>query len=221
MGSGARGRAGLGAVRRPRQACLATIARMPIPSRREAAALLTELRPSGRFLRHSATVGEVAAFLAGRISQRGISVDRRLVEAAALLHDVDKLLPSRHPLKALGHGDAGARWLSERGFEELARPVANHPVTRLSDEERYRRWASFASREERIVAYADKRAIQRLVSLDQRFARWERRHPDYGERLTIARRRAERLERDICEAAGIAPTQVRRLRWVRDAMARA
>lgn len=139
------------------------------------------------------------------------------MESAALLHDIDKLLPADHPLKPLGHGDAGARWLAERGYEELARPVANHPVSRLSDEARYQRWASFASREERIVAYADKRAEDRLVSLDERFQGWAQRYPA----VQVARARADRLEHDVCSAAGVAPDQVGRLRWAGPALARA
>ncbi len=190
---------------------------MAIPTRLEAAALLDGLDPPDWLLTHSSAVAEIAAFLAGRIATRGIDVDRRIVESAALLHDMDKLLPPNHPLKRLGHGDAGARWLTDQGYEELSRPVANHPVTRLSDESRYGRWASFASREERIVAYADKRASQRLESLDRRFARWEERYPGVGR----ARARADRLERDVCSAAGISPHQVRRLPWVRAALARA
>lgn len=147
-------------------------------------------------------------------------MDRRLVEAAALLHDVDKLLPRDDPLLSLGHGEAGARWLVARGHPELSRAVANHPVTRLSDETHYRRWASFATREERIVAYSDKRAAQHLEPMATRFARWQDRHPEYGDRLLLARRRAERLERDVCAAAGIRPDQVARLHWVRSALER-
>jgi hypothetical protein len=190
---------------------------MAIPSRLEAAALLDGLDPPDWLVAHSSAVAEIAAFLAARIAARGIDVDRRIVESAALLHDMDKTLPADHPLKPLGHGDAGARWLSDRGYAELSRPVANHPVTRLSDESRYRRWASFASREERIVAYADKRAEARLVSLDRRFGRWAQRYPD----VLRARSRADRLEQDMCSAAGIVPDQVRRLRWVSDALERA
>ncbi len=190
---------------------------MAIPSRLEAAALLDGLDPPDWLVAHSSAVAEIAAFLAARIVACGVDVDRRVVESAALLHDVDKLLPVDHPLKHLGHGDAGARWLAEQGYEELSRPVANHPVTRLSDDSRYSRWASFASREERIVAYADKRASVRLESLDQRFARWAERYPGVGR----ARTRADRLEREVCSAAGISPGQVRRFPWVRVALARA
>ena len=66
---------------------------MPVPSRTAAAALLLELDPPPWALRHARAVAEVAGWLAARIDARGTPVDRRLVETAALLHDVDKLLP--------------------------------------------------------------------------------------------------------------------------------
>ena len=159
-------------------------------------------------------------------------MDRHLVEAAGLLHDVDKVVPRDDPAAALPHGDGSADWLTRHGHAELARAVANHPVTRLADEERYRRWSAFATREERIVAYADKRCGQRLESMTERFADWERRFPplDGGrlgmprgapgarERwdratLTRVRARAVRLELDVCRAAGVEPDEVRRLAW--------
>lgn len=140
------------------------------------------------------------------------------METAALLHDLDKALPADHELRPLGHGHAGARWLTEHGYSELAPAVANHPVTRLGDAS-HSTLEAFATREERIVAYADKRAAQRLGSMDKRFARWRRRHPEQGARLTLARERADRLERDVCDAAGIEPGKVSRLSWVKAAMA--
>jgi hypothetical protein len=166
-------------------------------------------------------VAEISTFLCQRISGRGIAVDDRLVDAAALLHDVDKLLPEGHPLRHHGHGEAGAAWLAERGYPELSRAVANHPATLLSDEERYPRWTAFASREERVVAYADKRAAQDLVTLAERFEDWVARHPEHEPSLRLARGRAERLERDVCAAAGVAPDEVGRLPWVAEAMATA
>jgi hypothetical protein len=196
---------------------------MTVPGRVEAASLLLSLDPPPWFVRHARAVGEVAAWLAARIEARGIAVDRPLVEAAALLHDADKALPPDDPARALRHGDGSAAWLTRFGHPELARPVANHPVTRLADSEAYRRWAAFASREERIVAYADKRASQGLEPMDARFARWRRTHPrtvvdgrvsgwDDSTFRTI-RARAARLEADVCRAAGIEPTDVRRLAW--------
>jgi len=191
---------------------------MTVPGRAQAASLLLDLDAPPWFLRHSRAVAEVAAWLAARIAGRGIPIDRALVEAAALLHDVDKLLPGTDPARRLPHGEGSADWLARQGHPELGRAVANHPVTRLADSERFRRWAAFASREERIVAYADKRAGQRLESMAERFASWERRYPDDGDGWTVAiradvRRRAERLEADVCRAAGVRPGDIERLRW--------
>jgi hypothetical protein len=165
-------------------------------------------------------VAEVAGWLAARIDRRGMPVDRRLVEAAALLHDADKLLPVGHPARALPHGQGSAVWLAARGHPELGRAVAGHSVTSLGDERRYRSWAAFASREERIVAYADKRAGPRLGPMDARFAEWARRHGRAPDPATAARvrARADRLEADVCRAAGVRPDEVRRLRWTGPAL---
>jgi hypothetical protein len=194
---------------------------MSIPTRPEAAAILLSLNPSKRALRHARAVAEIAAWLALRIDRRGIPINRPAVEAAALLHDVDKVLRKRlpldHPLRRLPHGDGSAAWLTEQGFPELARLVANHPVTRLVDEERYPTWSAFAGREERIVAYADKRAAQHLAPMRARFADWERRYGSNrgwdGPERGLAWNRAEHLEADVCRAAGVRPEEVRRLAW--------
>ena len=190
---------------------------MPIPSRAEAARLLLALDPPAYLLAHSDAAAEIAAFLAEHIAARGSDLDASLVEAAALLHDVDRALADDHPLKALGHGHAGAAWLTERGHPELAAAVASHPVGRLSEPAR-ERWGEEAPLEERVVAYADKRAMLELVPLAERFADWEERHPEHRESLQLARTRAERLEEQVCAAAGVAPTGVARLRWVADAL---
>jgi len=185
-----------------------------IPSRAEAADILLELDPPDWLLAHVGAVAEIASYLAERCAARGIQVDRELVEAAGLLHDIDKLLPADDPVQELGHGAAGARWLSQRGYPELTRAISAHPITRLLDADRYGRWNGVATREERIVAYADKRAGQRLEAMSARFAGWAVRYPEYRESLARARARAERLEREVCETAGVSPLAVRRLRWV-------
>jgi len=193
---------------------------MAVPTRTEAISLLVSTSPAPRLLQHMTVVAEVASFLAYRASRAGLVVDRRLVEAAALLHDVDKALPPDHPLRELGHGAAGAAWLSEHGHAELARTLIAHPVTRFTDPDA-ETWIREAPIEERIVTYADKRATQRVVSLEQRFDRWRRKHPEYRERLARAYEVAQRLEDTLCTAIGIEATDVERLRWVEDAMSRA
>ena len=204
---------------------------MTVPRRVEAASLLLSLDPPTWFVRHARAVAEVAAFLAARMETAGIALDRRLVETAALLHDMDKVLPASDAARALPHGEGSAAWLTRHGHPELSRAVAGHPVTRLVDGDAYRRWAGFATREERIVAYADKRAGQRLESMEDRFASWRRRYPattNDGRAIgwddatwQRVRDRAARLELDVCRAAGIAPAEVRRLAWTGEALRRA
>ncbi len=187
---------------------------MPVPSRADAAALLLSLEPPAWHLRHVRAVAEIAGWLAARCAARGEPVDRSLVEAAALLHDVDKALPRTDAAGALSHGEGSAAWLGAHGFGELGPAVAGHSVIRLvgpgAD-----RWLGAASLEERIVAYADKRAGQRLESMESRFAGWRRRYPDGWSAAdqAAARARADVLEASVCTAAGIAPSGVRRLRW--------
>jgi len=194
---------------------------MTVPSRVAAARLLSSLDPPPWFVAHARAVAEVAGWLALRIQRAGVPVDRAAVEAAALLHDVDKILPRRDPARALPHGHGSADWLTRQGHPELARLVASHPVTRLADAATYPRWAGFASREERIVAYADKRAGQRLESMAARFGSWAVRYPGAWDEATTRTvwQRALRLEADVCRAARVEPAQVRRLAWTGEALA--
>ena len=110
--------------------------------------------------------------------------------------------------------------MSEAGHPELARAIAVHPVVRLTDigtDE----WLRSAPLSERIVTYADKRATQRVVSLDKRFARWYRQHPQHRERLESAHEAARQLELRLCGELGLEPPDIERLRWVGDALERA
>jgi putative nucleotidyltransferase with HDIG domain len=190
---------------------------MTVPGRVDAAALLLSLDPPPWALRHARAVAEVAGWLAARTAGRGHEVDRRLVETAALLHDVDKLLPARDPARKLRHGDGSAAWLTRYGHPELGPVVADHPVTRLVDGAAFEAWLRGARLAARIVAYADKRAGQRLEPMRARFASWASRYPhspgwDPAVRAAVADR-ALHLEADVCRGAGVAPDGVRRLPW--------
>jgi hypothetical protein len=195
---------------------------MTIPARHEAMNLLASLDPPPWLVRHSRAVADIAAWLARRIAATGRAVDVAAVEAAALLHDVDKTLPAGDPARGLPHGEGSAAWLAARGHAELGPLVTDHPVTRLAEDDAARRLTA-APLEVRIVAYADKRAGQRLEPMDTRFASWRRRYPagprEGGgdgwddETASLVRSRADALERDVCVAAGVRPDEVRRLRW--------
>jgi hypothetical protein len=160
----------------------------------------------------------------------GRSVDRRLVESAALLHDVDKLALAGPDVEGLPHAEGSAEWLARCGYPELGPVIVGHPVTRLADAAWFERWLAGATPEALIVAYADKRAGQRLESMNDRFASWERRYPP-AERAARARgtwsaatleevrARAAELECRVCELASVAPGDVHRLAWTGRAIA--
>jgi putative nucleotidyltransferase with HDIG domain len=205
---------------------------MSVPSRDQSAELILSLQPPAWHLRHSRAVAETAAWLALRAAEAGRSVDRRLVEVAALLHDIDKLERVRADVAELGHGDAAAEWLARNGWPELGPVIAGHPVTRLADAAWFEEWLGCATAEALIVSYADKRAGQRLESMADRFASWERRYPPSEratrargtwtpETLAAVRGRAAEIERRVCELAVVAPGDVRRLAWTSRALAAA
>jgi hypothetical protein len=198
---------------------------MTVPGRPASAALLLSLDPPPWFVRHARAVAEIAAWLARRSLDAGASVDARRVEAAALLHDVDKLVDVRDSAgRPLPHGEGSAAWLRGVGCAELAPLVAGHAVTVLADAAATDALLA-ASDEVRIVAYADKRAGQRLEPMEARFASWARRYPtaagDAAEAARVARMRAgaTALEDAVCGRAGVRPSDVRRLAWTGRAIA--
>lgn len=162
----------------------------------------------------------------------GRSLDRHLVEAAALLHDVDKLAAVEPEVDGLPHAEGSAAWLARQGYPELGPVVVGHPVTRLADTAWFESWFASASPEALIVAYADKRAGQRLESMAERFASWERRYPPAEraarargswtpETFSAVRQRAAEIERRVCALAAVASGDVSRLRWTGAALAAA
>jgi hypothetical protein len=56
------------------------------------------------------------------------------------------------------------------------------------------------------------------VSLDERFARWRRKHSGMTAALAVGRERAAELESEICGLAHIEPDDVRRLPWAEEAV---
>ena len=84
------------------------------------------------------------------------------------------------------------------GWEELAVPIASHPVTALLDEERYPRgWPSVA------LSVADRHVAQEFLTTDERIDDMARRHPEHREDLEAARRHAHALEAELADVAGI------------------
>jgi hypothetical protein len=193
---------------------------MSIPTRVEAAAILARVVTKQRLIDHLASSAEVCAFMCAAMKERGVDVNSDLAESAALLHDIDKALPPDDPYRELGHGAAGGQWLIDHGYAELADPVRRHPVTLIADAPSYEEWSAANSLEAKLANYSDKRSLQDLVSLDERFERWYRRYPD-DPRTAVAHDRFRRLEGELCALAGVTPDEVERVAWVDGALRQA
>lgn len=167
---------------------------MAIPSLERAEEVLASAALPEGIVRHSRGVARVAVEAARMVHRAGVPVDAGLVEVAALLHDIDK--PDTRG--SLAHGVVGAARMVELGWEELAMPIASHPVTALLDEERYPRgWPSV------IVSVADRHVAQDFLTTDERIDDMALRHPDYREDLERSRRQAHALEAELAEVAGL------------------
>ncbi|MEP7379429.1 MAG: HD domain-containing protein [Chloroflexota bacterium] len=180
--------------------------------------MLAGLVRKQKLLDHLWATAEVCAFVCAALKKHGVELNSDLAEGAALLHDIDKALPPDDPYRALGHGAGGAQWLIDHGYEELAPAVRDHPVNVIGTATSYEDWEAATTLEGRLVAYADKRCHQAVVSLDQRFERWYARYPD-NPMEPLAHERFRRLEAELCAMAGITPQDVRRLAWVAQATA--
>lgn len=178
---------------------------MVVPGRDQALQLLESLGLPDGIVVHSKGVARVAAEAARLVSAAGVPVDVRLVEVAALLHDIDK--PETRGGGGV-HGEVAARRLSEMGFADLAAPVASHPVTCLLDDACFPRgWPSV------IVSVADRHVAQEFLTVDERIDDMTVRHPEYAADLDASRRPAHALEAELAEAVGLEPAElVERLR---------
>ena len=168
---------------------------MAIPDRDTTRRLLEEAGLPDGIVVHSEGVARVAVAAAGLVAEAGIPIDSRLVESAALLHDVDKV-----EIRRTGgeHGIVGARRLEAAGYPELAMPVASHPITCLLDDDRFPiGWPSV------IVAVADRHVAQEFLTVDERLDDMQRRHPEYAAQIEAARRPAHALEAEVAEATGL------------------
>lgn len=151
---------------------------------------------------HSLQVCRVALLLADRLTTRGRSYNRGLLQAAALLHDITK---TRSFVTGEDHARTGAGLLGERGFLEVAELVRQHVVL-----DSYRSGAAID--EAAIVNYADKRVLHdAVVSLDQRMQYIIERYgetPDRRRRIRKLWQMTAALEERIFSRLSIEPADL-------------
>jgi putative nucleotidyltransferase with HDIG domain len=134
---------------------------MRIPSKRQCFELFRDMRMLDHIVAHSLQVCRVALLIADRLEEGPLRLNRDLIQAAALLHDITK---TRSFTTGENHAQSGEGLLGELGFPEVGYIVGRH--VRL---DRYDAGQPIAEVE--VVNYADKRVLHdRVVSLEERMA---------------------------------------------------
>lgn len=89
------------------------------------------------------------------------------------------------------------------GFEELAVPIASHPLFCLLNDDRFPiGWPAV------LVALADKHVAQCFVTIDERLDDMAERYPAYRAEIDAARRPAHALEQELADAVGMSVAEV-------------
>ena len=132
---------------------------MRIPPRSECMHMLTDMEMPDHIKAHSMLVCQVALLITDGLVSAGVSLNRPLVKASALLHDITK---PRSFTTGENHSKTGGEHLSEAGYPEVGDIVRQHVILDAYFE-------SEAPSEAEIVNYADKRVLHdQVVSLEDR-----------------------------------------------------
>ncbi len=155
-----------------------------IPSKEECLVILTKNKTPSNVIEHSKSVYKVAEETADKLIAKGMDVNKRLVIAAALLHDVERGKED--------HVVAGANLIRSMGFPEVARVMLKHGLYRIENED-----VQPKTTEEKIVFYADKRCTgSRVVTLRERIRELKKR---YGKDFSKEYEFAKKIEKELLD----------------------
>lgn len=131
---------------------------MEIPSKKECIRLLELNGVPQNIIAHLNAVHDFSMKVCDAVEKRKIKVDRKVVAAASLLHDIYKAKSQHHELE-------GADYIESLGYKEVAQIIRRHGLINLHKEEfQPKTW------EEKIVFYSDKKCKgNKIVSVDERF----------------------------------------------------
>jgi uncharacterized protein len=131
---------------------------MKIPTKAQCFQILKDNSVPDNVIAHTSKVCEVSLKIADLLIKKGIGVNKDLVAAGALLHDVKKLSPNDHVIE--GHD-----LMNSLGYSEVGQIIKKHGLANIDEEEFIpKTW------EEKIVFYADKRVKNdKIVTVEKRF----------------------------------------------------
>lgn len=178
-----------------------------IPTEEQAKKLWDKYQLPDKKRLHVSLVARVAMFLAGRWEKKYGSgnVNKQLLLAAALLHDIDKAIP-RAPGEQ--HPDTAVRVLQEEGADEVAAVVKRHPLHAILDPE-----IAPQTIEEKFLYLSDKMVKFKIIDVDRRFQLWRDEQLPFEARETLERcyPKVKLLEQEILSAIDLIPSDVAKL----------
>jgi len=174
---------------------------MRIPSKEECFQLLCETETMDRIAHHSFQVCRVAMCLTDKLTAKKNVLNRDLIEASAMLHDVTKTRSIRTGER---HAETGSNLLNERGYPEVADLIRQH--VRLDV------YGTALPTEAEIVNYSDKRVLhETIVSLEDRMTYILERYgktPESRDYIAINWKKTQELETKLFEHLTFLPQEL-------------
>jgi putative nucleotidyltransferase with HDIG domain len=163
----------------------------PIPGPEECRRLMRQMQMRPNIVDHSRQVCRVAEFLAGALIRTGVPLNRPLITAGALLHDITK---TRSLDTGENHAATGGAYLAELGYLRVSEIVRQHVAL-----DRYR--DNGLPSEAEVVNYADKRVLHDAVTELKARMTYIQEHygttPYHRERIATLWRTTNQLEANI------------------------
>lgn len=175
-----------------------------IPTTEVCRAMIQEMAMLDHIVDHCRQVRRVALFLCERFLEQApaVCLDRELVGAGALLHDITK---TRSFTTGENHAETGGIYVADKGYREVATVVRQHVcLDRYPDPP--------VISEAALVNYADKRVLHdRIVTLEERMHYILERYgtvPERRERIDWLWRVSRGLEAAIFEVLVFTPEEL-------------
>ncbi len=175
---------------------------MQIPSKKKCYQLIREMEMMDHIVDHSIQVCSVTILLVDQLKNHGTVLNRDMVQAAALLHDITK---TRSFKTGENHAETGCQFLKDLGYIEVGDIVRQHVVM-----DKY--FAADKPSETEVVNYADKRVLHdKVVSLSKRMDYVLERYgqkPELRERLLWLREKTDEQEKRLFKDLPFSPEEV-------------
>jgi uncharacterized protein len=169
-----------------------------IPTREECLKILEKHGVPENVKQHILQVTRIAMFLGKRISRKE-HLNLPLLEAACLLHDLDKHLTF---VEVQNHGHLTAKMLKEMGYDEIIPIIMNHAGPSVNPSRDLAGW------EEKILYYSDRRVNHdKIVSVKERIEYMKKRYgsisQEHMQKIVHVEPQLLALEKEILEKAGV------------------